>query len=186
MFNVGSGKPETLTPNEISLLQKPIVAHGINLAYPKMLFVERVSAVNCSPRAAQYPPIPMLFITAVSRDKDFILFRYFMKREPIRHWVKVGTLRVHSEMAEDFGMQVLEWGLDVPPDVMPQEDQSPFSHYARMTLILLAILMRRGDEVEQVAVKRDEQAASWLAEKEHCFSVGHQAAQDAACPQRGG
>ena len=53
-----------------------------------------------------------------------------------------------------MAFKIKAWGILVPEHAMPPDDRNPVNHYLRMTITLLAMLMRRGDDVEQVMVER--------------------------------
>jgi hypothetical protein len=161
LFNTDSGKPETLTEDEALALKQPVIDHGISLAYPRMLLVER----TCVQRRN-------LFITYVYGRNDATTMKYYIKDENIKHWVKVGHVEnIHVADDGHMAMIVKEWGIGVPRDGMPQEDSNPVNHFVRMSLTLLAILMRRGDEVEQTYVARPHIAKPKGYQKKDVASV---------------
>ena len=145
LFNVGSGKPDTLAETEVAAIKEHILDHGISLAYPKMLLVERTSVAE-----------RRLFITSVYEKNGQITVEYYCKDRDEKHWIKVGHLEnVSVESAGVMAFNLKAWGIMVPRDAMPQDDGSPINHWLRMTVTLLAMLMRRGDDVEQVFVERN-------------------------------
>ena len=61
LFNVGSGKPDTLAETEVMAIKEHVLRHGVSLAYPKMLLVERTSWVDSR-----------IFITYVYETNDSV------------------------------------------------------------------------------------------------------------------
>jgi hypothetical protein len=160
LFNAGSGLPETLTEAEALALKQPIIEHGVSLAYPQMLLVER-TRIDRS----------ILFITYVYQNRDGIVMEYYIRDMAQKHWVKGGHVANITCVDGVTSQDVLEWSILVPTHGMPKEDLNPINHFVRMTLTLLAILMRRGDEVEQTAVPRPPVAKPRGFQKKDVASV---------------
>jgi hypothetical protein len=146
MFNIGGDKPEVLSDADVVVLQQTILRQGVHLPYPKMLFVERTSYGGSK-----------LFITYVYGAPDgAINLEYYIKDAAWDNWFLAG--RVDNVVVERDGLMthtVKSWGLLTPSSGMPADDQNPVNHFVRMTVVLIGMLLRRGDDVEQVIVARD-------------------------------
>ena len=143
LFNVGSDK--ALVETEVAAIKDSILNHGISLAYPKMLLVERTEYVTSR-----------LFVTYVYEKNNLIAMEYYTKDRDEKYWVKVGHIEnVQVEADGVMSHQVKGWGIMVPRHAMPAGDGSPINHYVRMSVTLLAMLMRRGDDVDETIVYRD-------------------------------
>ena len=145
MFNVGADNhPDVFTEEEVQKIKEPVIRHGVSLAFPKMLLVERTSYTESR-----------LFLTYVYEKNDKVALEYYYKDGTLKHWAKFGHVEDMTMEAGGVMQHTLKgWGLGVPDLAMPEADQNPANHYVRMTITLLAMLMRRGDDVEQVYVER--------------------------------
>ena len=147
LFNVGATQENVgaFTEEEVLKIKEPIIRHGVSLAYPKMLLVERTSYTESR-----------LFITHVYEKNGRVSLEYYYKDDTLKHWAKFGALEnLTLEAGGVMQFSLKGWGLGIPRHAMPEGDDNPANHYVRMTVTLLGMLMRRGDDVEQVYVQRN-------------------------------
>ena len=77
MFNIGSDRPEALRTEDVEILRQPVMLHGIHLAYPNMLFIERVG-----------PPVtPMLYASYLYDTDDGLVVQYYARQRAWHQWV---------------------------------------------------------------------------------------------------
>lgn len=158
MFNVGSGRDETLTDEEVGILRRPVLDHGIHLAYPHMLFVERTAAVPGIPNTHS-----AVFLTYVCEEPAGVRMQFFYHDEEDEFgWSQAGLIdriSVHHDPTVPGGSaidrEIQSWVMWVPSHALPEQDDNPANHYLRMAIVLIGALMRRGDEVVEVMLHRD-------------------------------
>ena len=144
IVDIGGAHPETLSAEEATVLKEPLFS-GAVLAYPRMLFINRISR-----------KIPTILISHVYRKNGFIAMEYYIRDGKMNHWVKIGHVEnVSTNLNGMVQINVRQWGMLVTEKDLENvlQDEEVITHI-RTTLVLIAILMRRGDEVEQIVVPR--------------------------------